>query len=286
MRVLELSTLILLLVVIKLSLVDTFVLQAPKLPLVQLRIRPHAQARRRRTHLKVAIELVFDGSCTLVSDPLPANVTSEQLAKFMRQERTRALFFSAGGTRPVENYEMTSNLRTMWEEIAIDYFQAPSLLPHENDSIISCDSIIQFPGVLLTTTALNGIKIQDDKQSGFPIYTVVGFAERQRVEGTRPVVWLFNQLTGLDKKEKGAFYPTSARACSEISIIDKGESFAFQFNVNLKVVTKVPKVLVRLLPTSKEHVEEQGSIAVANALSKDLKATLVHVQASFLREHS
>lgn len=242
--------------------------------------------RRRRTHLKDATELVFDGSCNLVSDPLPTNITREQLANFMRQEKTRDLFFSAGGTRPVETYEMTSNIRTMWEEIALGYFQSPSLLPQEDDLVISCDSIIQFPGVLLTTTALNGIKIRDDDQNGFPVYTVVGFAERQRVEGARPIVWLFNQLTGLHKKEKGKFYPTSARAFGEISIVNKDDRFAFQFNVNLKVVTNVPEVLVRLLPTSKESMEEQGSKAVANALSKDLKATLSHVQESFLKEQS
>ena len=235
-------------------------------------------------------QLVFDGSCNLSSRHFPHDVTREELSAFLMKKATRDMFFSIGGTRTVVEHEMTTSIRSMWIDITNKYYpsSASRLLPLDDDSIVSCDTTIQFPGLTVKTTALNGIKLNRyDDHSKFPSYTVLGIAERQQAAGTKPFVWLFNTITGSSSKEKDRFYPATTRALSYISVIehDKGQ-YSLQFDVDLKVAANVPCALLRFLPFSKDKVEEKGSKAVLRTLSKDIQVALDHVRETFLKERA
>jgi hypothetical protein len=272
--------------------------------------------------------LVLDGSCRIVSEPMPCDVTQRELVTFLQRSGVRDLFFSAGGTRPVTAYQITPDVETMWRNVVqCKYFTCPpplstsksssssSLLPKPGDeTLMSFDSVVHMFGLTITTTALNGIKTfrphhhhhshHGDNES--PIYYMaVGVAERQTVVGPRPMVWLYQQVTGLHKKKAGVFYPTPARACSKISIThtacitdssngshddddnDNQSSprlWALEYNVHLKIIMHVPHVLVRLLPASKTSLERQASAAIVQGLSKDIEATLGRVRQAFLQQ--
>jgi hypothetical protein len=187
------------------------------------------------------VALILDGSCRIVSEPMPSDVTKRELATFLQQPNVRDLFFSAGGTRPVQQYQMTRDVETLWRHVVqCKYFTCPPplssssissrslLLPQPGDAVMSFDSVVRMFGLTITTTALNGIKAfhrhshshrHDKDDDSSPIYYMaVGVAERQDVLGSQPMVWLYHQVTGLHKKTTGVFYPTPARACSKISI--------------------------------------------------------------------
>jgi hypothetical protein len=252
--------------------------------------------QRQHTDLR-AVELVFNGDCTLVSDPLPRDVTKEELIDFLHKKESRNYFFSAGETRAIDELELTAEFKRMWQDecnklLLLDKTEGEFMMPNDDvDSVIGCEAKINFPGLLLTSTTLSGVKKinedgHDDGRREFPEYHVLGIAEQQRVEGPSPVVWLYRQLTGLNKKEKGKFYPPSASARSTISIVDTtkdgGGGYAFCLDVKLKIVTMVPDVLVKILPTSKEKMEEQGGAAVSKTVSKDMEASMKHVHKVFV----
>jgi hypothetical protein len=241
---------------------------------------------QQRTDLR-AVELVFDGDCLLVSDPLPRDVSKEELIEFLHKKESRNYFFSAGGTRVVDELEMTPEFKSMWQDeyAKLNNKAQEFMMPNDegDSSVIGCEAKINFPGLLLTSTTISGVrKFQGKNDGDFPEYQVLGIAEQQRVEGPAPVVWLYSQLTGLNKKEKGKFYPPSAAARSTISVVEKEGGYAFSFDVKLKIVTQVPTVLIKILPTSIEKMEEQGGAAVSKTVAKDMEASITHVRKIFL----
>jgi hypothetical protein len=246
------------------------------------------QQRQQRTNLW-AIDLVFNGDCSLVSEPLPRDVSKEELIEFLHKKESRNYFFSAGGTRAIDELELTPEFKSMWqdecEKLLLHNTAEEFMMPNDGDSVIGCEAKINFPGLLLTSTTISGVKkLNGGKDGEFPEYEVLGIAEQQRVEGPAPVVWLYSQLTGLNKKEKGKFYPPSAVARSTISIVDTqdGAGYAFCLDVKLKIVTTVPDLLVNILPTTKEKMEEQGGAAVSKTVAKDMEASITHVHKIFV----
>ena len=243
-----------------------------------------ALERGHATRLHETAELIFDGDYCGVSDPLPEGTSKEAALAFLMQDSTRDLLFSAGGERRLELLNSTSELLEMWED-SIEYF-GYERKPTEKDTLLSVEAIVQFPGLKLITTAASGIYTLTNEQTAMEEYHTFSVAEKQRTEGLKPAVWLFNQLTGNADKEKGVFLPASGRAKSIISLVENttavddnetenGPSrFSFSFDVGLQVSVKFPKALMRIIPSSKEKMEEQGGTAIKKTVQNDVNKAL------------
>jgi hypothetical protein len=250
----------------------------------------HAEKKNRET-------IVFACDLTFTCDPLPDNIKVEDMAEFLKGEECRRLLLSAGGTRAVEKLQVTPDLQGMWTEACDGFFFSNSSslsLPKEPDEFMSTDAVIPFPGITLTNTVVNGItRMEDEKEKGgLPKYLFVLVGEKKSVEGPKPLVWLFNKMTGVDDNKNdedadtGCYSKPKGYAVTYSSIINnKDGALAFNVDVRLQIVIEFPRYVMRLLPASKEKMEQQGSNACARAVSKDVELAVRKVREAFLTWH-
>ena len=256
------------------------------------------QQKRASSHhtswaLKDTVTLVFDGDYCGMSDPLPVGTTNEEAVAFLVKDSTRDLFFSVGGTRPIELLDMTPEFVDMWQNVT-DYFNCDRK-PTMDDILISANTTINFPGMKLITTSASGIFVMENPQTALPEYQAFLVAEQQTSKGLKPVVWLFNQLTGNANREKGKFFPSSGKAMSTVSVVEQESTnnndntalddenlLSISFNVQFKVFVQFPATLMKLFPMSKEKTEEQGGKSIKKTISTEVDMALEAARMAFV----
>jgi len=147
----------------------------------------------------------------------------------------------------------------------------------------------------------------DDDQV-LPEYRAFLIAEQRQVFGPRPIVWLYNQLTGggggggsssssssSEEKQTGSqqgedvdqqqLSESNGTAVTRIYLRqdDATQAFSIGFDCTITVTVKFPKFLLRILPASKEKMEEQGSAAVQKSIEKDIRHAVETSGACFER---
>jgi hypothetical protein len=222
--------------------------------------------------------LKFEANFTLQSDQLGSN-KKDELRAWVQSKTCRNHFLSAGGTTPISEVPLTPELEQLWTEACAGHYGADSR-PEKNDVVIVSETVIQFPGLKMENSVYSGVKLLE--QGDYPAYRSILIAEKQRVFGAAPIVWIFNQLTGNSAKKDDAFTRPMGMAKSNISILQEENSHYIKFDCNIQVAVKFPKVLVKIMPTSKEKMEEQGNAAVKKAVEKDVKKCVESASAAFL----
>ena len=138
-------------------------------------------------------------------------------------------------------------------------------------------------------------------------YHTLLIAEQRQAMGPAPLVWLYNQLTGGESKRikqqqqsitegipsDGELETSSSKssnsrtgeasgyAISRIYIMEErpdsdgtaaaGEYYyKIGFECTVEVMVQFPRLLLKLLPVSKEKMEQQGSLSVKKAVEKDI----------------
>ena len=227
-------------------------------------------------------KLVFTADCTFTSEPI-LHFTRNQLQEFFDTPETQLLLVSAGGKRQVIRYPtLTPELKQLWLDACDTYGSVYS--PLENDTALASDAIIQFPGLRQITTVLNGVKTQIDA-NGLPKYVFILIGEKKQISGSPPIVWLYNKLTGADKEDADRFILNDTKASSVVSIVENPDgSVAFKFSIELQIKVAFPRALVKILPTTKEKMEEQGSAAVLSAISTDIVDSLTETRRAFIQQ--
>jgi hypothetical protein len=230
---------------------------------------------RAQTPLQAATQLVFHVDYTKTSDVLPKGTTSDDISNFLAAESNREIFLSAGNSRPFQYLEVTPQFKQYWRD-ACDHFSS-SCLPEDDDKLIAVDAEVKFPGMKLIITSLQGVKEMppsntDTDAGGIKSYEVLLVGEKLQPSGAPPVVWLYNKMTGNDKREKNEFYPpkqTRIRSVMTGTELADG-ALVLSFRLDLRITIQFPRTLLKLLPTSKEKAEEQGSKSVLHSVSKDI----------------
>lgn len=233
-------------------------------------VRAPTTRRRPTSDLHATEKLVFKGDYTCSTDPLPGGVSQADVSAFLEQSATRDIFLSAGGTRTLQELELTPQFKGFWQE-ACRHFGSDAL-PTDDDVVFAVDTVVSFPGLLLlVTTAVSGVK-KIQGENGLEGYELMLVAQKQTAQGAPPVVWIFNKLTGINKRDEALWYPPSqAKARSTIGITElSGGSVAISFKLELQVTVEFPAVLVKILPSSKEKTEEQGTASILKTVSKDI----------------
>lgn len=235
--------------------------------------RKHAAALHAETPKET---LQFGKELTFTSDSLDAKV--EDVAEFFRRKECLDLILGAGSTRPIKEMTATPQLKKMWRE-ACDHFESASP-PEDGDRILSTDTVLSLPGMTLITTVINGVKFLEDGK-GLPMYETVLIADKRTASGPAPIVWIYNQLTGDGKVKDGEYSPPQARVISRASITEKNGQPAFKVQVVFRIVVEFPAILVRILPTSKAKMEEQGINSISKGIAKDVDLSLAALPKAF-----
>jgi hypothetical protein len=225
--------------------------------------------------------LVFIGDFSHESDPIACS--KEQVVNFLQQPETMLMLLGAGGKREVVVYpSLSAEMNQLWIDACVKFdAYGNDNLPSPSDTAITCDSIIQFPGLRLVITVLNGVKIKLDS-NGIPKYVFVLIGEKKIASGATPIVWLYNRLTGAVKEDNDTYNLSDANAKSTVSVATENGSFSFKFDLQLRIKVEFPKTLLRILPASKDSMEEQGSSAVRRAVSQDVIDSINSTVETFL----
>lgn len=220
-------------------------------------------------------ELKFGAEINTKSNPLSYD-SKEEVISFFKNPQNRNLFITAGGKRDYQTMSMTSDILRDWTKQCEHMGTA---LPDENDEVFTVKTGgVQFPGLKLETSAIMGIKLIE-KDGGLK-YQITLIGDDRKVKGLPPVVSVFNKLTG-----GGSESGSSSNLSTTNIICDFGEEeskVAFKAETFLTVHIKFPAILLKILPTSKEKAEEQGSQSIYNSLSKDVQASMEAFEETYL----
>mmetsp|Transcript_4822 Transcript_4822/g.6743 ORF Transcript_4822/g.6743 Transcript_4822/m.6743 type:complete len:302 (-) Transcript_4822:85-990(-) len=214
--------------------------------------------------------LTFIAETVVKSDPVPT-CSADKMLKFMDMEENLACLVTAGDKNPYQLVgDPSDELVSDWQKLAIELEGAE---PTSSDRVLKVKTGgIQLPGLKLTSEAVIGAKVVTSENSkDFPYYEFCLIADTNTVEGPKPLVAIFNTLTGANKKEKKkGGSPTSLTRVS----VETGEEGKIMFQTKgfLKIAVKFPTFLFRILPVSKEKAEQQGSEAVEKAIVRDTEA--------------
>jgi len=226
--------------------------------------------------------LIFSAIANMSTEPLPSGTSKEDVALFLQQPENRNLLLSSGGSRPVEEMPLSPELESLWKELCQKEYGLENL-PSPGDVVLACDSIAKFPGLKMVTTTISGVKYSETK-TGYPQYSFFLIGEKQSISGLPPVVYMFNKLTGMNKK--GDSLKPSGVAASIVSLQetagDDDENLVINFDANIKITVEFPAFLLKILPVSKEKAEEQGSASILKSVKPSLDQSLTGVYDAFL----
>ncbi|KAL3926006.1 MAG: hypothetical protein SGILL_000005 [Bacillariaceae sp.] len=222
--------------------------------------------------------LILKGSITTQSESLPV-VSRERLSNFFRNPAFRNLLVSGGGERPVEEVDVTEDLLEDWKAQCKSHGVE---LPDDNDSILSVVSRgIEFPGLKVKSTATVGVKFVE-KENIAPRHEFVLLATQEKASGLPPVVWIYNKLTGADKKDN-ASDNSKAKSLSTVTYeATEDGKVKFRTNSFLQIGITFPKVLLKILPSDKATIEEKASSSIEKTLMKDV----VHSMKAYAQAYS
>lgn len=214
------------------------------------------------------------------SDPVPAS-TPQQVFEFFQQTAQRDCLVTAGNQRDVEVTETSDALLEEWKKGCQQLGAIGE--PDNSDAILKVSTGgINFPGITLTSNAYIGAKLLEPTDTNFPVFEFVLVKDEQSVTGLKPAVWLFDKLVGANDENKNSNKPLSLSRVTAVPTEDG--QIIFQSAANLTIKVKFPKLLLRLLPVSKEKAEEQGAAAVGKTLEKDLTNALQVMREAYLAQ--
>jgi hypothetical protein len=223
-----------------------------------------------RTATRLFVEketLIFSVHLDKLSDKIPSNDANE-VNSFCRSKECRNHFLSAGGKSAICEEERNEALEELWKQSSEKWYGDTSMPDFENgDCVISTVTTVQFPGMKLLNTVYNGVKLLEDS-NGNPYYKCLMVADKKKPVGAPPVVWIYNKLVGTDSKAE--YSPASGKAQSSVSIVEIDGGHAIRFVCDVEIIVSFPKILMKILPSSKESIEEQGSASVRKAVEKDV----------------
>lgn len=234
----------------------------------------------KRTALNAEKETItFSAVFDLMSDTLPTTDENEAYT-FCRSKHCRDHFLSAGGKSNVIEVEWSDALASKWRAAADKSYGIESL-PNltEGDCLVACTTSSSFPPLKLMNTAYCGVKILEDSNR-VPIYKVYLVADKRTPVGPAPAVWIYNKLNGADSDDE--FSPTNGNAITSVSV-KKGNDggYAIHFTCKIEIVLEFPKLLLKILPASKEKIEEQGSASIKKSIEKDINFALMTTKEAF-----
>ena len=214
-------------------------------------------------------ELKFVGKIQQVSSAL-SYTSKDEVVAFFTCPKNRNMFITAGGKRDCFLTPMTPEILHEWTKISQ---RDGGMIPDLDDEVFTVKTGgVQFPGLTLETSATMGMKLINEDYG--PKYEVVLIKDERKVTGLPPVVYLFNRLTGGGGGESGSS-STASTTYITCDFSQQDSKVIFTTDTILSVTVSFPSLLLKLLPMNKAKAEEKGSLAITQAVAKDVAASMI-----------
>ena len=208
--------------------------------------------------------LKFVGEATTTTDPVPMPPSDISLADFFAVDNHRDLLMKGTGNK-VEPMKSNDELMERW---VVEAKRVGAVPPQKGDPLLQVTtSGIQFPGLKILSVAIIGAKLIVDGDGGYPVHEFTLVKDTIKAEGPRPIRFIFNKLTATrDEEAKEQTTHSLTRTTAKSA---GGDKLVFTSSSYLEVDVAFPRVLLRILPVSKEKAEEQGSQSILKTIEKD-----------------
>lgn len=212
--------------------------------------------------------LVFQGDCSVLTDPLPPDTTFRDVSDFFADPDSRMAFCSGGDAQeaPFDEWE------PLWRDCCHEWY-GKDCLPSEGDKVFRVDTWTHFPGLKVCTTVFAGVKVLAKEETTTPRCCVVVIGQEQSAKGLPPVLWVFDKIMGTSNSKK-----KSAKPMGPVKSFYSVEKQPDDDNDNNRLCIKLetafrfdirfPSKLLKLLPMSKTKAEEQGSAALSKSIAQ------------------
>jgi len=223
--------------------------------------------------------LRFVGEATTTADPVPMPPPGKSLSDFFAVDSHRDLLMKGTGN-VVEPMEANEELMERW---AAEAKRVGAVPPQKGDSLLQVTtSGIQFPGLKILSVATIGAKLIVDGDGGYPVHEFTLVRDTIKAEGPRPIRFIFNKLTAT-RDEEAKEQTTHSLTRTTAGPADSGDTCMFTSSSYLEVDVSFPKVLLRILPVSKEKAEQQGSQSILKTIEKDSGPALESFKSAYLK---
>jgi hypothetical protein len=225
-------------------------------------------------------DLIFEGEFEYQSDLLPMSTLSspQELAEFFMDPKNRDLVIKGGGN-PCDSIPPSHELYESWKTNA----QVVNSVPpnYQNEEILAVHSTVHLvPGLSIEAVSYTGCKVNMDPKSRLPFYEFTLVREDYNGIGRRPMVWMFNKITGKSKPHgtDDNDHPGSSQtfALSRVTIQpDPNENGCrVHYYAHVKVASKLPNNLLRILPLPKRAVEDKVSHSIVAQMEREGVASI------------
>eukprot|EP00568_Trieres_chinensis_P000723 CAMPEP_0183299174 /NCGR_PEP_ID=MMETSP0160_2-20130417/5973_1 /TAXON_ID=2839 ORGANISM="Odontella Sinensis, Strain Grunow 1884" /NCGR_SAMPLE_ID=MMETSP0160_2 /ASSEMBLY_ACC=CAM_ASM_000250 /LENGTH=322 /DNA_ID=CAMNT_0025461367 /DNA_START=25 /DNA_END=993 /DNA_ORIENTATION=- len=229
--------------------------------------------------------LRFVGSTSYDSEGVPRGSGSKSMADFFAAEGSADILLTGTGNVVEPFGDATPDMIARW---ASEAERMGAAAPEEGDLIRRVQTPgVQFPGLKVVTDSYIGTKLimPTDAESGDPEYEFTLIKDEPKALGPKPLVWVFNRLTGAGGKAEGDDKEQTVHSLSRLRVkSDEGGNNGATLTMNsfLEIDVTFPTILLKILPVSKEKAEEQGSKSIQNVVEKDIGPSVERFREAYM----
>jgi hypothetical protein len=235
-------------------------------------------------HPSKAAELNFQGQFYHDAETIPiTEVSTHRLFSFFQDPVNRNLVLKGGGN-PTEHIPATHDICETWGAQSRIVKSAPPTIAARDDdddttSVLAIYSTVPLlPGLSIRAVSYTGCKLLAHPQTSLPMYEFTLIYETYSAIGTKPMVWIYNQLTGGAGNtqqhravEEEAPSTCHTHALSRITMEPDAESGMFRlcYFGMVRVSCSIPRRLLKILPFSQRKIEAKVSKAIVKQLKRE-----------------
>lgn len=212
--------------------------------------------------------------------PLPNDMEQDIFASFFSTKNNNHHLLTKGtrnNVQTLDSKEIPKHMKQWIEEAE----RMGAAKPDLNDSLLSLSVRTPFLVFVLNVSATLGAKLLwhpfATKEGGrksellLPEYQFLLLDQTFRADGPPPLVFIFDQLTGINKKVRGTYrQPNHALFQVTAEPSPDGKHLSFMSRMNSELNIRFPKILLKLLPVPKERIEKEGSTSLQNNMERDV----------------
>ena len=222
--------------------------------------------------------LQFCAGTSFRSESVPLPTPPLQLVDFFQVSEYRNHMLLRKGTIDDEVLPAVEELLhpspgPLWDRWAREADLTGTPMPRPNvDTLLRVKSSgIPFPlGLTMFVESIVGVSLvlPEESESSFPEYQFTLIKDTIRAEGPRAMVWIYEKITGASSEENEGQANHSFSTLKVEPTPDKRGEIVFQSDVRIEINVYFPKILLRILPMSREKSNALGSEATQKMLGE------------------